>query len=57
MRCAEILCDSIKEGRIGEYEKAWEKEFGREMEIGLKAKRVYEELDEKSLLKIFNLLG
>ena len=43
--CAEILADCITRGRLAEYEKHWLGKFGREIEVGLKMKRLYEELE------------
>lgn len=56
LRCAELLANCITRGRLCDYEKQWMSKFGREIEIGLKAKRLYEELDEESLKTIFKLL-
>lgn len=56
IRCAEILAKCIIEGRLADYEKTWLLKFGREIETGMKVKRLYEEMDEGSLKKLFKLL-
>lgn len=56
MRCAEILCDCIVNNRLNLYEKRWRSKFGSEIEFGLKIKRLYEELDDENLSKVFKLL-
>ncbi len=56
MRCAEILCDCIANSRLYLYEKHWRAKFDKDIEVGLKMKRLYEELDDESLQKLFKLL-
>ncbi|MDD5594933.1 MAG: NAD(P)/FAD-dependent oxidoreductase [Candidatus Omnitrophica bacterium] len=56
MRCAEILCDCIISNRLNLYERYWREKFGHDIEVGLKIKHLYEELDDESLLKVFKLL-
>ncbi|MDD2751657.1 MAG: NAD(P)/FAD-dependent oxidoreductase [Candidatus Omnitrophica bacterium] len=56
LSCAEILCDCIVNHRLNLYERYWRKKIGEDIAIGLKIKRLYEELDEESLAKIFKLL-
>ncbi|MCM8795276.1 MAG: NAD(P)/FAD-dependent oxidoreductase [Candidatus Omnitrophica bacterium] len=56
MRCAEVLCDCIVRGEIHNYESIWRSKFGKEIEMGLKVKRLYEDLDEGGLYNIFKFL-
>lgn len=56
MRCAEILSDCIIKKKFNEYEKRWQDRFGREIQIGLKIRKVYESLSYDNIAKIFRLL-
>lgn len=56
MRCAEILADCILKRKFNEYERKWQERFSREIEIGLKLRKIYESLDKDSIAKIFYLL-
>jgi geranylgeranyl reductase family protein len=56
MRCAEILTDCILENRIKDYEHECKKRFGKEMEIGLKVRQVYQDLNPSETKKLFTVL-
>jgi len=56
MRCAEILADCIINNRPLDYEKQWQIRFGREIEIGLKLRKLYSSLGQDNLAKLFSLL-
>jgi len=55
LKSAELLVQSISEGKLCEYEKRLKRKFGREINFGLKARKLYEEINEKKLKNIFNL--
>jgi geranylgeranyl reductase family protein len=56
MRCVEILVDCIINDRLCDYEKNWKTRFNKEIQIGLKIRRLYESLGKDNLSKIFSLL-
>ena len=56
MRCAEILVDCIIKRKFKDYEKLWQKKFLREIEVGLRFRRLYEGLSKNNLAKLFALL-
>jgi len=56
MKCAEILVHCIKNGRLGDYDKEWKKQFGREMQISSKIKKFYEGLNDGDLEQVFDLI-
>lgn len=56
MRCAEMLVDCILQNRLGEYEREWKQKFEREIDIGLKLKRMYERLSQDEAEKLFAIL-
>lgn len=56
MRCAEMLVDCIIDNRTSDYEKLWQAKFGRDIEIGLKIRRLLDRLGNDSLAQLFNLL-
>ena len=56
MRCAEILTDCISEDRIKDYEHECKRRFGREMEIGLKVRQIYQDLKPIDAKKLFAIL-
>ncbi|MBU4226896.1 NAD(P)/FAD-dependent oxidoreductase [bacterium] len=55
LKSAEILAECVREGKLGEYDKRLKKKFGREIKFGLKARKLYEEINEKELKNIFML--
>lgn len=56
MRGAEILVDCLMRGELSEYDKLWRKRFGNEIRAGLYIKKMYQNLDEKDLSIIFEIL-
>ncbi len=56
MRSAEILSECISENRIGEYEHECNRRFGKEIEIGLKVRKIYQDLDQSDVKKLFSIL-
>lgn len=55
MRAAEILADCIISGRLPEYSSGWESRYKREIKISLAARKIFQELSEKELKKLFSL--
>jgi geranylgeranyl reductase family protein len=55
MRCAEILADCLINNKSYDYERQWRARFSREIEIGLKIRKLYASLDKENLTKIFSL--
>jgi digeranylgeranylglycerophospholipid reductase len=56
MRCAEILTDCISENRVKDYEHECVRRFGKEMEIGLKVRQIYQDLHPGDTKKLFTIL-
>jgi digeranylgeranylglycerophospholipid reductase len=56
MRCAEILADCILEDRINEYAQECHRRFGKEIEIGLKVRQIYQDLKPGDTKKLFTIL-
>jgi len=56
MRCAEILTDCILENRIMDYGHECKRRFGKEMEIGLKVRQIYHDLNPMDAKKLFAIL-
>lgn len=56
MRCAEILVDCITNGKLSNYENTWRRKFEKEIDIGLKAKKLYKGLSQENISKVFALL-
>ncbi|MGC9443368.1 MAG: NAD(P)/FAD-dependent oxidoreductase [Candidatus Methanospirareceae archaeon] len=57
----EVIAKAVKEQnvskkRLREYEKRWKREFGRVLEVGLKAKNIVLNLNEQELTKFFQPL-
>jgi digeranylgeranylglycerophospholipid reductase len=55
MQSAGILADCIHEGHIDKYDQRWKGKFGREIQFGLKARKIYENLDSKQRKNVFSL--
>ncbi len=53
LKSAEILADCIREGKLGEYNKRIRNKFRREIKFGLKARKIYEKLNNDELKDIF----
>ena len=56
MRCAEILVDCIMNKKLSDYEEIWHGKFGREIEIGLQVRQIYQQLNHDTLAKIYAVL-
>jgi len=56
MRCAEILVDSIINSNGSDYEKQWRRRFAREIQIGLRVKQLYQQLNHDNIARVFNFL-
>jgi len=56
MRCAEILTDCILANKMNRYERQWQERFGREIDIGLKVRQMYQQLKPDTMAKIFSVL-
>ncbi len=55
LQSAVILADCIKEGKLEQYDSRWKKKFGKEIRFGIKARKIYENLDESQRWEIFKL--
>ncbi len=58
----EVIAKAVKEQnvskkRLREYEKRWKREYGRVLEVGLKAKNVVLNLNEQEMIKFFQPLA
>ncbi|OGD36669.1 hypothetical protein A2V94_00180 [Candidatus Atribacteria bacterium RBG_16_35_8] len=55
LKSAELLAECIRDNRLDGYDIRLKKKFGREIKFGLKARKLYEEINEKELKNIFIL--
>lgn len=55
LQSARILADCIKEDKLEQYDSRWKKKFGQEIRFGMKARKIYENLDESQRKEIFKL--
>ena len=55
LQSAVILADCIKEGKLEQYDSRWKKKFGKEIRFGIKARKIYENLNESQRWEIFKL--
>lgn len=55
LKSAELLVKCIIDNRLDEYDRRLKKKFGREIKFGLKARKLYEGINEKELKNIFML--
>ncbi|MBU4602205.1 NAD(P)/FAD-dependent oxidoreductase, partial [bacterium] len=55
LKSAELLAECIRDKRLDEYDRRLKKKYGREIKFGLKARKLYEEVNEKELKNIFML--
>ncbi len=55
LQSACILADCIKEDKLEQYDSRWKKKFGQEIRFGMKARKIYENLDESQRKEIFKL--
>src|SRR6056297_1940470 len=53
IQSARLLADCIKEGHLNKYDQRWKRKFGKEIQFGLKARNIYENLDNKQREKAF----
>lgn len=56
MRAAEMLSRCIINERYEEYTLLWEKKFGREIAVSLKARQIFSKLSDKDIDKIFDFI-
>lgn len=56
LKAATILTHCIRDGRLSNYDTLWKEELVSEIKIGLKAKAIYNRLNNEELKKIFNLI-
>ncbi|MBU2266168.1 MAG: NAD(P)/FAD-dependent oxidoreductase [Candidatus Omnitrophica bacterium] len=54
MRGAEILAECIIEKKFSNYSSLWMQKFGRELKVPLKARRIFQELSDKDVKRIFS---
>lgn len=55
LKSAEILAKCIRDRKLDEYDRLLKGKFRKEIKFGLKARRFYEEINEKELKNIFML--
>lgn len=55
IKSAQILADCIDENKLEEYDRRWKKKIGKEITFALKARNIYESLDDTQKKKVFNL--
>jgi len=55
LKSAELLAECIRDDRLDEYDRRLKKKHGREINFGLKARKLYEKINEKELKNIFML--
>ena len=55
LKSAELLAECIRDNRLDGYDRRLKKKYGREIKFGLKARKLYEEVNEKELKNIFML--
>lgn len=56
LKAAAILAQCIKDNRIERYDSLWKKELGFEIKMGLRAREIYNRLNNKELEIIFGLI-
>ena len=56
MRAAEMLAGSIVNRKFSQYTKLWNKKFGREISIALKAREILHQLPQRDIKNIFNFV-
>jgi geranylgeranyl reductase family protein len=55
LKSAEILAEGIRNNRLDEYDRKLKEKFGKEIKFGLKARKLYEEIQDKELKNMFLL--
>jgi len=53
LRAAEILADCIRKGCLNDYPTEWGKHWGKEITSTLRIRKIYENLSDNDLLKVF----
>lgn len=53
LKSAEILAECIRENNLEEYDQRWKSKFGKEIRLGLWARKIYERLNRHELKDIF----
>lgn len=56
MRAAEILSECVLRERYEEYSSLWNKNFGKEIAVSLKARQIFSKLSDKDIDKIFDFI-
>ncbi|NLL62083.1 MAG: NAD(P)/FAD-dependent oxidoreductase [Candidatus Atribacteria bacterium] len=55
LRSAQILADCINEGNLDRYDGRWKKQFGPEIRFGIRARKIYENLEEYQRAELFQI--
>ncbi len=55
LQSAQILADCIKKNNLEKYDEEWKRKFGQEIRFGLKARKIYENLNEFQRAEVFRL--
>lgn len=55
MRCAEILANCIREGKLSSYDAEWKKQIGGEIRSALKIRKILERTNLRLLEKLFDV--
>jgi len=55
LKAAEILAECIRNNKLDEYYRRLKEKFGKEIQFGLKARKLYEEIQDKELKNMFLL--
>ena len=55
LKSAELLVKCVIDNRLDEYDRRLKKKYGREIKFGLKARKLYEDINVKELKNIFML--
>jgi digeranylgeranylglycerophospholipid reductase len=53
MKAAELAVRNLED--LKTYEKEWNKEFGKEIRMGLRIRKIYENMSEKNLTRVFRV--
>jgi geranylgeranyl reductase family protein len=53
MKSAELMVSALKEGKLQDYERLWNEEFGKEIRLCLLARYIMENMSEEALSKVF----
>ncbi|HNR65781.1 MAG TPA: NAD(P)/FAD-dependent oxidoreductase [Atribacterota bacterium] len=55
LQSARILADCIREGKLEQYDSRWKKKFGPEIRFGMKARKIYENLNYEQRREVFKI--